>query len=92
MPPKEPPHSAAWMAQVWVSFIAAVGTTLTGILYLPVDRWTRAFLGMGLLFCVGSCFSLSKSLRDEHEAKRFITRIDEAKTARILRDFERDAA
>ena len=92
MPPQEPPHSAAWMAQVWISFVVAIGTTVTGIFYLPVDAWTRAFLGMGVTCSVGSCFSLSKAIRDEHEAKRFLSRIDEAKAARILRDFDREAA
>ncbi|MFO0669456.1 MAG: YiaA/YiaB family inner membrane protein [Polyangiaceae bacterium] len=92
MAPQEPPHSAAWMAQVWISFVAALATMSVGIVYLPVDAWTRAFLGMGLLFSIGSTFSLAKSIRDDHEAKRLLTRIDEAKAARILRDFEKEAA
>lgn len=92
MTPQETPHSNAWMAQVWISFVVAISTTSVGIAYLPLDAWVRAFLGMGLLFSVGSCISLSKTLRDEHEAKRLMSRIDEAKAARILRDFEREAA
>ena len=87
---QEPRHTGAWMAQVWISFVVSVGTTAVGIAYLPVDTWVRAFLGMGVLFTVGSCFSLAKALRDEHEDKRLISRIDEAKTTRILRDFEKE--
>ncbi|WXA85296.1 hypothetical protein LVJ94_03185 [Pendulispora rubella] len=64
--------------------------TGVGIAYLPVDAWVRGFLGMGVLFTVGSCFSLAKTIRDEHEDKRLISRIDEAKTTRILRDFEKE--
>lgn len=65
---KNPSSSAAWKFQVWVSFVASCCVTSLGILYLPVDIWTKAFLGMGLLFTVGSCFSLAKTVRDEHEA------------------------
>ncbi|WP_394840350.1 YiaA/YiaB family inner membrane protein [Pendulispora rubella] len=73
-----------------MSFVVSVGMTGVGIAYLPVDAWVRGFLGMGVLFTVGSCFSLAKTIRDEHEDKRLISRIDEAKTTRILRDFEKE--
>jgi hypothetical protein len=62
-----------------------------GIGYLPVDAWTRAFLAMGLLFVVGSCLSLAKTMRDQHEQKKLINRIDEAKAEKILRDIDRAA-
>ena len=88
----EPRHTGAWMAQVWISFVVSVGTTAVGIGYLPVDIWVRGFLAMGLLFTVGSCFSLAKAIRDEHEAKRLISRIDEAKTHRFIRDMDKEAA
>jgi hypothetical protein len=63
-------HSPAWVFQTWVSFVAAIGTTATGIAYLPVDRWIQAFLGMGLLFSVGATFNLAKTIRDIYEARR----------------------
>jgi hypothetical protein len=80
--------TAAWIFQVWASFALAVGTTGIGILYLPVDPWLRAFLGMGLVFSVGSAFSLAKTLRDNHEARRLLNRLSEAKTEKIIREYE----
>ena len=62
-------HSPAWIIQTWASFIAAVGTTAVGIAYLPVDHWIQAFLGMGVLFSIGSTFNLAKTVRDLHEAR-----------------------
>jgi hypothetical protein len=83
----------AWIFQVWASFAIAVGTTAVGIVYLPLDPWIRAFFAMGLLFSVGSALSLAKTLRDDHEARRLINRLSEAKAERIIRDFEvNDAA
>ncbi len=78
----------AWIFQVWVSFVLAVGITAIGIAYMPLDAWVRAFLAMGLLFSVGSAFTLAKTVRDNHEARRLINRLSEAKTERIIRDFE----
>ena len=70
MPKKTNPSTAAWKFQVWTSFVASTAAMVIGILYLPVDLWTKGFFAMGLLFTVGSCFSLAKTIRDEHEAER----------------------
>ena len=60
--------TAAWRFQVWASFVLSTTVTGLGVAYLPVDIWTKGFLAMGLLFTVGSCFSLAKTIRDEHES------------------------
>lgn len=77
-------HSSAWVAQVWVSFAIAVGTTSFGIYFLPVEVWVKAFLSMGLLFSVGSTFSLAKTVRDVHESARLHARIDEARFHKLM--------
>lgn len=82
------PHSPAWLAQVWISFAVAVGVTSIGVYLLPVDAWVRAFMGMGLLFCVGSTFSLAKTIRDQHEAQRITARIDEARVHRLIAEHD----
>ena len=48
---------------------------VAGIYNLPTDLWGKGFLGMGLLFVVGSSFSLAKTLRDEHEVKKLVNRL-----------------
>ncbi len=83
-----PTHSAAWVAQTWISFVVAVGITGMGIWFLPVDTWVKAFMGMGLLFTVGSTFSLSKTVRDQHEAESLRKRIDEARVNRIIAEHD----
>jgi hypothetical protein len=83
-----PRDTAAWIFQVWASFVLATSATAIGIYYLPVDPWLRAFLAMGLLFSVGSSFSLAKTLRDNHEARRLLNRLSDAKAEKIIREFE----
>lgn len=81
-------HSAAWLAQTWISFVVSVGVTGMGIWFLPCDVWIKAFMGMGLLFSVGSSISLAKTLRDQHEADRIHARIDEARFHRLITEHD----
>ncbi|QSQ11531.1 MULTISPECIES: YiaA/YiaB family inner membrane protein [Myxococcus] len=82
------PHSSAWVIQTWLSFALSVGVMSLGIWHLPVDAWMKAFLGMGMLFTVGSTFSLSKTVRDQHEMEQLGTRLDEARVARMLSEHD----
>lgn len=84
----QPAHSNAWVVQTWVSWILAVGVTAMGVWFLPVDGWMKAFLGMGMLFTVGSTFSLAKTVRDVHEQQRIVFRIDEARMTKLLAEVD----
>lgn len=79
-------HSSAWIIQTWLSFILAISTTTIGILYLPVNNWIKAFMGMGFTFTIGSTISLTKTQRDLHEEKKILSRVDEAKVEKLLRE------
>lgn len=81
-------HSAAWIFQVWASFVIALGMLFTGVYHLPVDLWTKGFMFMGTVFVVGSSFSLAKTLRDNHEADKVITRLDDARVSRYLAEHD----
>lgn len=80
-------HSQAWVVQAWVSFVIAVAATTIGVINLPSNgsnAWVKGYLGMGLLFTVSSTFSLGKTVRDIHEAKKIASRVDEARVERLL--------
>ena len=78
--------SAAWTFQVWAAFAISLFMTAVGIYWLPLDLWTRGYLGMGLFFTVSSCFALAKTVRDRHESTRLHNQLEEAEAERILRD------
>jgi|688.fasta_scaffold1886937_1 hypothetical protein len=88
IPETVPMHSSGWVAQVWISFVAAVGVTMMGIWFLPVDGWVKGFMGMGLLFSVGSTFSLAKTVRDQHEAESLRKRLDDARVNRMIAEHD----
>ena len=77
-------HSSAWVIQTWLSFIVSLSATTIGIIYLPVDAWTKGFVGMGLAFSVTSTISLTKTQRDLHEGKKLTSKVEEAKVEKIL--------
>ena len=82
--------SPAWLFFVKSSFAISVLALILGIFFLPAELWVKGYLGMGVLFCVGTTFTLSKTLRDEHEAKKLINKLNEAKTKRILKTYDAD--
>src|SRR5262245_29758218 len=81
----------AWIFQVWASFVLSASLMVIGIYYLPVSEWVRGYLVMGMLFLVGSCFSLAKTLRDNFEIEKLVNQLREAKADRLLVDHERKA-
>jgi hypothetical protein len=81
-------HSPAWVTQTWVSFVVSLAVTGIGIWFLPLDIWVKAFMGMGLLFSIGSTFSLAKTVRDQHESQSLRKRIDEARVNRIFAEHD----
>ncbi len=77
-------HTTAWVIQVWASFAIALTATGVGIVNLPVTSWVKGYMGMGVIFTVGSSFSLAKTLRDRHEAEKLTSKVEEARVERIL--------
>ena len=86
LPPQR--DTDAWVFQAWASFVIAFASLGIGIVFLPLDGWTRGFLGIGLLFQVNACFALAKTVRDNHEAAKLINRISDAKAEKLLTEFE----
>lgn len=80
-------HSGGWMFYVKAAFATSLGLTMLGIFWLPTDIWIKGYLMMGMMFTVGSSITLSKTVRDDHEAKRLMNRISEAKTERLLKEY-----
>ncbi len=88
MEPEFKKDSPQWIFQVWASFIIAAALTLGGIYVLPADFWVKGYLLMGMLFTVGSSFTLAKTIRDNEESRKLVNRIVDAKTEKLLTEFE----
>lgn len=83
-------NSSSWLFFVKATFVVSVSAMGLGIFFSPCDLWVKGYMAMGTLFTVGSSITLSKTLRDEHESKRIINKINEVKTEKILKEYGRD--
>ncbi len=81
-------NTNAFFLQSAISFAVALAAMVVAVLYLPVDPWTRAFLGLGTLFLTTSAFTLAKCVRDNQESQAVIHRLDEARVERILAEHD----
>lgn len=78
------PHTGAWVSFSYASFLAAAVMVLAGILFLPLDWWVKGYLAMGIVMLVQSTVTLTKTLRDNHEAARMLNRLEDAKAEQLL--------
>jgi len=85
------PHSNAWVTFTYVSFSASAFMVAIGVFYLPIDLWMKGYLSMGIVMLIQSCVTLTKTIRDMHESGKLVNRIEDAKTERILMDFNKAA-
>ena len=79
--------SGSWIFFVKATFFSAVAAMASGIFFLPCELWVKGYMAMGTLFTIGASITLSKTMRDEHEAKRIINKINDVKTEKILKEF-----
>jgi len=82
-------NTAAWISFTYIQFAAALGMAGLGICLAPVDLTVKGYLAMALIFTVGATFTLAKTVRDEHEAKRITNRIDDARAEKLLMEVGR---
>lgn len=86
--PTQSKNTNAFYAQAAISFGIALVAMVFAILYLPVDPWIRAFLGLGVMYLTTSTFTLAKCVRDAQENLTVISRIDQARVDRILAEHD----
>jgi hypothetical protein len=86
--PKSPTNTTAFFVQAGVSFGLALLSLLIGIVYLDVDPWVRAFLGLAVVFLTTSSFTLAKCIRDQQESSGLAQRLDQARVDKILAEHD----
>ncbi len=80
--------STQWEFFVKIAFATAMGSTLVGVYMLPGPLVVKGYFLISSLFLVFSTITLSKTVRDDHEAQRLHNRISEARTSKMIRELE----
>ena len=86
--PNQPKNTSAFYLQAGVSFAVALLTMIFAILYLPVEPWIRAFLGLGTMYLTTSAFTLAKCVRDAQETQTVVSRLDQARVDKLLAEHD----
>ncbi|MFF2143527.1 YiaA/YiaB family inner membrane protein [Kitasatospora sp. NPDC058190] len=86
--PMQSRTTAAYFVQAVLSFAISGSALAVGIACLPVGGWTRAFLGIGLLYTVTSAFTLAKVIRDRQESSDTVARVDQARLEKLLSEHD----
>ncbi len=81
-------NTSAFFAQAGISFAVALLAMCFAVLYLPVDPWVRAFLGLGTLYLTTSAFTLAKCIRDAQESQAVVSRLDQARVDKLLAEHD----
>ena len=61
--------TGGWRLQVWLSFGIAVSACAFGVIQLPGQDLDRAFLALGMFFCLFSAFAVAKAIRDNRDGQ-----------------------
>lgn len=59
----------SWRIQVWASFVLSLLACAWGVFGAPGQDLDRAFLAIGVLFSVFSCFAVAKTQRDNRDGQ-----------------------
>jgi hypothetical protein len=87
--PTSSANSGGWVAFTYIQFGFALFMTGLGIWAMPIELMAKGYILMAMVFTVGATFTLAKTIRDEHEAKRLVNRVEEARTEKLLAEIER---
>ncbi len=80
-------NSKGWLFFVKCSFAIALLATAAGIVFTPTNWLIKGYMGICALFLVSTTITLSKTLRDEHEAQRIYNKISEARTQQLIKEY-----
>lgn len=80
-------HSAFWLFYVKAAFGISLASMAGGILFLPATLVEQGYLALSSLFMVSATITMVKTLRDEHESRRLLNKISEAKTTKIINEY-----
>ena len=82
-------HSAAWVNFNILSFIIAGGMMAGGIYFMDAGFAAKGFYAMSALMLVHTSISITKTIRDNEEAKKFVNKLEDAKTEQLLMEVTR---
>ncbi|MEZ4931970.1 MAG: YiaA/YiaB family inner membrane protein [Saprospiraceae bacterium] len=79
-------NTKSFYNMAWIGFVISLVGMVLGLVYLESTFAMKGFLAMSYLFSLTSCFTVAKVVRDRHEADKFINKVENAKTEKLLNE------
>ena len=77
-------NSKSFFNMACISFALSVIAMIVALSYLEIAVGSIAFIAVCYVFSISSCFTLAKVVRDRHEAEKFLTKVEAAKTEKFM--------
>ncbi len=77
-------NSKSFFNMACISFVLSVIAMIFALSLLEISLSMAVFVGVCYVFSISSCFTLAKVVRDRHEAKKFLSKVESAKTEKFL--------
>ena len=84
-----PKDSSAWKTFTMASFVVAATMMAGGIYFMEASFAAKGFYAMAAIMLVHTSITITKTLRDAEEAGRFLNKLEDAKTEKLLMDIHR---
>ena len=81
--------TSAWKTFTLASFALAASMMAGGIYFLEASLAAKGFYAMAAIMLVHTSITITKTLRDAEEAGRFLNKLEDAKTEKLLMDIHR---
>jgi len=77
-------NSKSFFNMACISFGLSVIAMICALSFLEIDLGMAVFVGVCYVFSISSAFTLAKVVRDRHEAEKFLSKVENAKTEKFL--------
>ncbi len=80
--------SSAWKFFTKLAFGVALFFSILGLWFIPINIWVKGYMVMAYFFTIGTTISMIKTMRDDHESRKLIKRLNELRAERMIQDHE----
>ena len=85
-------HTNAWTQFTIASFVIAASMMAGGIFFMEASFAAKGFYAMAAVMLAHTSIAVTKTMRDNEESDRLLTKIEDAKTEQLLMDVNRRGA
>ncbi len=82
-------HTNSWMLFTQATFALAAVMMAGGIYFLEASFSAKGFYAMAAIMLVHTSITLTKTMRDNEEASKMISKIEDARTEKLLMEINR---